>query len=421
MSSSRARVMSSPRARVLVYSSLFPSAAVPNGGVFIRERMFRVAARLPLAVVAPQAWSPFDALIRLFRPGFRPPALRFETMSGIEVYRPRFLSVPGILKALDGWLMAACTRGTVRRVAQRLDATVIDAHFGYPDGFAATVIGRELGLPVVISLRGSKDQRLIGTPREADLRRALSSAGQLIAVSNSLIRDVGEPLGQPAARFERVGNGVDLGRFSRVDKGAARERLGLSQGAKIIIGVGNLIPLKGFQRVIPLLPRLKKRFPDLVYLIVGGGASQGDLSAELTRLAAEHGVSDVVRLCGRQPPDELRWYYGAADVFALATEYEGWANVFLEAMACGLPVVTTRVGGNPEVVESPDLGTLVPYWDPQAFYEALVHALDRCWDRDAIVRHAQANAWDRRVEQLIGIFERVTAQSGSANSRENAA
>lgn len=148
---------------MLVYSSLFPNAAMPTGGVFIRERMFRVARQLPLAVVAPQAWSPFDWLIRLARPGFRPPAIRFEVVDGIEVDRPRFLSVPGTPKSMDGWLMARCTQNTVRQVANQLNATVIDAHFGYPDGFAATFIGRRLGLPVVISLRGSKDQRLIGT------------------------------------------------------------------------------------------------------------------------------------------------------------------------------------------------------------------------------------------------------------------
>lgn len=404
------------RARVLVYSSLFPSAAAPTAGVFIRERMFRVGARVPVVIVAPQAWSPFDALIRLFRPGFRPMAERFEEMSGFEVHRPRFLSIPGILKRWDGWLMAVCTSGTVRRVARRLRATVIDAHFGYPDGYAAQWIGRRLGLPVVISLRGSKDQRLLGTSREAGLKRALTGAAQLIAVSESLVQEVGEPLGLPAQRFERVGNGVDLGRFSPVDRKAARERLGLPVDAKIVIGVGNLIPLKGFQRVIPLIARLRQRFPGILYLIVGGGASQGDSSEALRKLAAEHGVDDAVRLCGRQPPDELRWYYSAADVFALATEYEGWANVFLEAMACGLPVVTTRVGGNPEVVKEAHLGTLVDYWDGDEFLKALGDALERRWDHEAIMRYAQENTWDRRVDQLVEIFDRLSVANDGSNT-----
>lgn len=390
--------------RVIVYSSLFPSSAAPTAGLFIRERMFRVAQRLPLVVVAPQAWSPIDWLVRLFRPGFRPQGPAFELMDGIEVHRPRALSMPGMLKRYDGILMAMSTSGCVRRIQQRFGATVIDAHFGYPDGFAASRIGRRLGLPVTLSLRGSKDQSLIGTDREPALREAVSSAARLIAVTESLVQGVGKPLGQPAERFTVVGNGVDLSKFMPMDRAEARRRLGIAQDAKVLIGVGNLIPLKGFQRVIPLLPRLRERFPGLVYLIVGGGGTQGDVGPRLSALAREHGVEDCVRLCGRQMPQDLKWFYSAADVFTLATEFEGWANVFLEAMACGLPVVTTRVGGNPEVVASTDVGTLVDYWDENAFAQALADALERRWDVGRIRAYAQANDWEHRIDQLEEIF-----------------
>ncbi len=393
--------------RVLVYSSLFPSSAAPTAGLFIRERMFRVARRLPLVVVAPQAWSPFDWLVRLFRPGFRPQGPAFERMDGIEVHRPRAWSMPGMLKRYDGHLMALSTFGCVRRLQRRFRATVIDAHFGYPDGFAAARIGRRLGVPVTLSLRGSKDQTLIGTDREPALREAVFSASRLIAVTDSLVQGVGVALGQPAERFTVVGNGVDLSRFAPVDRAEARRRLGIPQDAKVLVGVGNLIPLKGFQRIIPLIPRLRERFPGLVYLIVGGGGTQGDIGPRLVALARECGVEDGVRLCGRQMPDELKWFYGAADVFALATEFEGWANVFLEAMACGLPVVTTRVGGNPEVVASPEVGTLVDYWDEEAFAAALAEALERRWDTGRIRAYAQANDWERRIDQLEEIFRDV--------------
>jgi len=120
--------------RLIVYSSLFPSAAAPTAGTFIRERMFRVAKRVPIVVVAPQAWSPFDALIRRFRPDFRPMAASHEQVDGIDVYRPRWLSLPGVGKRFDGWLMALCTEACVRRVHRRFRATAIDAHFLYPDG-----------------------------------------------------------------------------------------------------------------------------------------------------------------------------------------------------------------------------------------------------------------------------------------------
>lgn len=162
----------------------------------------------------------------------------------------------------------------------------------------------------------------------------------------------------------------------------------------MLIGVGNLIPTKGFHRIIPLLPALKARFPTLRFLIVGGGVSSGNNAAELEALARSHDVADIVQFCGRQPHDALKWYYGAADVFAQATAFEGWSNVFLEAMACGLPVVTTRVGGNAEVVASDAVGTLVDWWAPDQFSAAIARALTHPWDQQAIIEYARANAYD---------------------------
>lgn len=390
--------------RLLVFSSLFPSAAAPTAGTFIRERMFRVAQRLPLVIVAPQPWSPLDWLVRLFRRSFRPSAAVYEVMDGIPVYRPRYVSVPGIMKRLDGRLMAAGAWPVVRRIQQDFRPTLVDAHFLYPDGYAATLLAKRLSVPVTITIRGSKDEWLIGTSREPFLRKALERATKLFAVSEALKRDVAVRLGQPAAKVAVIGNGVDLARFSRVDRSEARARLGIDAAARVVIGVGALNERKGFHRVIPLLPALRVTVPNLLYLIVGGGTTQADLRGSLEKLAKEHGVEDIVRFCGPQPQDKLKWYFGASDVFALATAHEGWANVFLEAMACGLPVITTDVGGNAEVVRGPEYGTLVPYWDPVGFSAALLEALQRSWDSDRIAGFAAGNEWTQRIDQLLAEF-----------------
>lgn len=402
--------------RLIVYSSLFPSAASPTAGTFVRERMFRVARRIPIVVVAPQPWSPFDGLVRLFRPSFRPQAAVRETMDGIEIHRPRFFCLPGVLKRFDGWFMARATLPTVRRLAERGGAPIIDAHFLYPDGWAATWIAARLGLPVTVTIRGSKDEWLIGTDRERYLVEAMKAATHLFAVSDALKRDVAVRLGIDPEKVSVIGNGVDLEKFSPVDKVEARRRLGIAEDAKVIIGVGGLIARKGFHRVIPLLPELRRRHPGLVYLIVGGGTTQADMRSELEALARECGVSDAVRFCGSQRPETLKWFYGAADVFVLATEHEGWANVFLEAMACGLPVVTTRVGGNAQVVSAPWLGELVPWWNPGEFREAIDRALCTAWGTGAITAHARSNTWDDRVRQLVAEFKAIE-KSAFSNER----
>lgn len=125
----------------------------------------------------------------------------------------------------------------------------------------------------------------------------------------------------------------------------------------------------------------------------------------LRALAVESGLADRVHFLGALAPEELKVPLSAADVFVLASSYEGWANVFLEAMACGLPVVTTDVGGNAEVVASGDLGAVVPYGDGDALEEAISSALVRPWNREAIRRHAETQSWDARIPRLLAAFE----------------
>jgi len=128
----------------------------------------------------------------------------------------------------------------------------------------------------------------------------------------------------------------------------------------------------------------------------------------LKKQVAELGLGEHVVFLGAVDPAELRLPLSAADVFVLATSNEGWANVFLEAMACGLPVVTTDVGGNAEVITSPALGETVPFGDQQALSDAIARGLSKDWDRQAIIEHARANSWEVRVEVLIEEFTRLT-------------
>jgi glycosyltransferase involved in cell wall biosynthesis len=221
----------------------------------------------------------------------------------------------------------------------------------------------------------------------------------VFSVSDSL-RQVALQLGVPPERAIVVGNGVDLARFYPLPRAEARHALGLPTDAPVLVSVGGLCERKGFHRVMACLPRLRQRHPSLRLLVVGGPSPEGDWTNQLAALARQLGIDDAVVFAGPQPPDALRQWLSAADVFVLATRNEGWANVFLEAMACGLPVVTTRVGGNAEVVNAPDLGIVVPFGDEPALEAAIDGALRTPWDRAHIRAYAEANTWDRRVDQL---------------------
>jgi teichuronic acid biosynthesis glycosyltransferase TuaC len=402
---------------IVVLSSLFPSSAQPTAGLFIRERMFRVGAQLPLAVVAPTPWFPLQGMLRRWKPGFRPGAPAHERQQGFDVWFPRFFSVPGALKGLDGLFMALGALPRLWQLKRAGRLSLIDAHFAYPDGYAATLLGRWLRVPVAITLRGT-EQRLAKDPALAPkLGRALQRATQVFAVSESL-RQVALSLGAPPDKVCVVGNGVDLKKFHPMPRAEARQELGtgLPADAPVLVSVGGLVERKGFHRVIELLPALRRQHPGLVYLVVGGPSPEGDMTSALQQQVAAAGLQDAVRFLGALPPEQLRVPLSAANVFVLATRNEGWANVFLEAMACGLPVVTTAVGGNAEVVCRAELGTVVPFGDAPRLQTALSEALHRRWDAEVIRRHAQANTWDRRVEELVGLFRRLHAPSGSGGA-----
>jgi glycosyltransferase involved in cell wall biosynthesis len=396
-----------------VFSTLFPHSGQPGAGLFIQERMFRVARQVPLCVVVPVPWFPFQGLMRRWKPGFRPPAPRREIRGGIEIHYPRFLSIPGVLKWLDGFFMALGCLPKLLRLRRSFGFNVIDAHFAYPEGYAATLLGRWLHVPVTITMRGTE----VPIARDASRRRrmldALHAAARVFSVSESL-KQHAVSLGLPAEKVVVVGNGVDTEKFRRVPRQAAREALDLPREASVLVSVGALVERKGFHRVMECLPALRQRFPGLRYLVIGGAGPEGDWSRELHSLAKKLGLDDCVHFLGALAPAALKQPLSAADVFVLATRNEGWANVFLEAMACGLPVVTTDVGGNAEVVADSRLGILVPFGHRQALEGAIAEALRRDWNRDGIAAYAARHGWDRRVEVLIRELEAVVALRASA-------
>jgi glycosyltransferase involved in cell wall biosynthesis len=386
-----------PRPRLLVFSSLFPSAPQPRAALFIRERMFRVGRFLPLQVVSPRPWSPADALIRRWHPHYRPPVAAREIQDGFPVYFPRFPALPRLLRNIDGRLMAWSSYPLLRRLGPQFD--LIDAHFAYPDGYAASLLAEWLHKRVTITLRGTEVPHSRDPVKRDRITRALKRADRVFTVAGSLA-ELALELGADPRKVEVVGNGVDIQRFRPIPRQRARAELGLAQDAPVLITVGGLVERKGFHRVIRTLPWLLERFPGLTYLIVGGPSAEGDWGARLRELGRSLGVAERIRFLGSLSPDELKRPLSAANVFVLASANEGWANVILEAMACGLPVVATDVGGNREVVRDDTLGLIVPFGDESALAAALDRALQQSWDHQAILDYAAANAWERKIDKL---------------------
>lgn len=385
--------------RVLTFTSLFPNHEKPNLGVFIYQRIAHLS-KMPgnhVEVIAPVPYFPRWLRGTRWKKLGQVPAR--EQIGDLTVYHPRYLLLPKISMPFHGFLIFSGTFRLARRLHRQTPFDCIDAHFVYPDGFAAAVLGKLLKLPVILSARGT-DINLYPSFKmiRPMIRWALKHSAGAIAVSSSL-RDVMVELGFSRESVRVIGNGIDAGRFSPVDPGEARACLGLPGNATILVSVGGLVPRKGFQFLIPAVAALAPCFPSLRLYILG----EGEYRARLESLIRECRLEQQVFLMGNIPNEQLRFWYSAAQLSCLVSSREGWANVLQESMACGTPVIATKVWGAPEIVVSADLGLLVEQ-SVEAIRKALEAALLKPWNRAAIADHARQRTWDtvaREVDEFL--------------------
>jgi teichuronic acid biosynthesis glycosyltransferase TuaC len=272
----------------------------------------------------------------------------------------------------------------------------------YPDGVAAVWLGRRFGLPVVVTARGT-DVSLI--PRFARPRRliqgAIEGAAAMIAVSAALKEALVE-LGAPAAKVTVLRNGVDTTLFRPPsDRNAARAALGVTR--PLLISVGLLIERKGHHRTIEAMREL----PNFELTIVGEGPEHGRLEGLIERL----GLRDRVRLLGARPHAELPSLYGVADASVLSSSREGWANVLLESMACGTPVVASPIWGNPEVVRTPAAGVITRENSPTGIVAGVRDLFASGPSREATRAYAEPFSWDETTAGQLALFRRVLAET----------
>jgi len=388
----------------LVFSTLYPNAAQPVHGVFVERRLLKVVetGRLEARVVAPVPWFPFDSpRFRAYSAFARVPDR--ETRHGLQIEHPRYLLPPKIGMSAAPLLMALATLSTVRRLrAEGFDFDLIDAHYYYPDGVAAALLGHWLDRPVTITARGT-DINLIPRYRvpRAWIRWAARKSGASIAVCEALRNEMMQ-IGIDGSSIRVLRNGVDLALFRPLDRDRARSELGLGPG-RWLLSVGQLIERKGHDiaiRALTLLPGWS--------LVIAG---DGPLRSELDALAHRHGVGDRVRFEGSVPQARLPAFYSAVDALVLASSREGWANVLLESMACGTPVIASSVWGTPEVVADSAAGTLMSERTPQGLVDALNLLMAAYPERHATRAYAERYDWAPTTTGQLTLFEQLAGKA----------
>jgi glycosyltransferase involved in cell wall biosynthesis len=385
--------------RVLTFTTLYPNAQRPSHGIFVENRITHLAASggATIQVVAPIPYVPDLGIIP---PTYRVLAQvpRREVRRGLDVHHPRYLLLPKVSMLVAPFSLYLAARSCLAAIKQSgYQFDLIDAHYFYPDGVAAVLLGRDFDKPVTITARGS-DINLIpqhSLPRQM-IQWAAGQAAGLITVSGAL-KDALINLGASADKIRVLRNGVDLESFRPIEREQARLRLGFT--CTTLITVGNLVPLKNHDLVIRSLIGM----PEVQLGIVGDGPEESNLR----RLASDLGVSHRVKFFGRLPHTSLPEIYGAADFLILPSSREGWANVLLECMACGTPVIGSNVGGTPEVVATPRVGALLENLTPEAITQVVRRLLAQRLDRHAVRSYAEGFSWDDTTRGQLELFATI--------------
>jgi teichuronic acid biosynthesis glycosyltransferase TuaC len=395
--------------RILTFTSLFPTSLDPTYGIFIYQRSAHLARRPgnEVLVVSPVPWFPRWLKLRRWSTASELPAQ--EKIGGLTVHHPRYFLLPKISMPFHALLMFLGSFARVRKLHRSARIDCIDAHFVYPDGLAALLLGKILGVPVTVSARGT-DINLYPSFKliRPMIRWTLSQADSVIAVSSAL-REAVAKLGVNPDKIRVIPNGVDAQRFHLMDREEAKRKLNLPPENPLLVSVGALVPLKGHLTLIRAFARIAPRHPELKLYVLG----EGPLRSELESLVRELHLQDSVYLPGKRPNDELVQWFSAAEVSLLTSSREGWPNVVTESLACGTPVVATGVGGVPEILHSQDLGIVVDQ-TVESVVDGLERALSTKWDREAISKQTRARTWTTVAEEVEAVF----SQQLRARSRD---
>jgi len=391
---------------VLAISATFPSVADPSRGVFVKERL-KALAQIPgvnVRVLSPTPWFP---PIKYFSKWYRWSQYpKHEVFEGLTVDNPRYLLPPKIGGYFHPQLMRAAIISAVDKIRQEFPFDVLDAHYVYPAGVLAVMLGERYHVPVVMTGRGEDMERFPALPLVGEkIRWSLRCAQQCVGVSRQ-IADSMIANGAEGQRVHVIPNGIDTSKFHPKPQEMCRQQLGLPLDRRIILSVGDLLELKGFHLLVETMPSVLRKIPDALYVVVGGPGRFGRDYTRVIQSRIDHlGLGERILLAGARPHEELIDWYNSANVFAMMSSREGSPNALLEALACGTPAVGTDVGGIRDELEDPLFGELIPERTIDAASQAMTRTLGKQWDRESIHGRMIKRNWTATAQRISEVLQ----------------
>lgn len=390
--------------RVLSIATLYPNSHLPRFGTFVARQMEALAARedWDVTVINPIGVPPIP--MRRYKPLAAAAVSGME--GGVEVYRPRFTLIPGVGGPFNPALIVRAVMPMAKRLHEAEPFDLVDAQFFYPDGPAAAEIAKELSLPLSIKARGADIQHWGQKSYAlAKMLAASEQAAGLLAVSEALKRDMAE-IGLSGKKITVHYTGLDRELFRPCGKAESRRALALEFGIvlsdeeRLLATVGALIPRKGQRFVVDALPLL----PDTHLALVGTGPDRAVLAARVQEL----GLEQRVHFLGSLDHGSLPTVLSAADAVVMPSSSEGLANAWVEALACGTPLVITDAGGAKELLIDPEAGRIVTR-KAEDIAAGVRDVLAADYAPDDVARTVEQFSWDANAAALASYYAKLIA------------
>lgn len=400
--------------RVLIATKIFPSARNPSMAPYNRHQFVALSKLCQTDLFVSLPWFPGESTVARLRGKPRATTTATAEVDGLRYRQSKVFYVPKLGQAAAGLTYAASLAPHALKLRGKVD--VVLGAFAYPDGFAAVLLGKLLGVPAVIKLHGSDVNAISKSPVLRPLLAwGLGQAAAVVGPSQPLV-DRAIALGANPRTSRRILNGVDKALFRPRNKQACRAELGISSDKRWLLFVGLMVDAKGCADLLAAFKQLSPKLPDVELVMVGDGP-------ELARYR-EQAADLPVRFAGRRSHEEIATWIGASDVVTLPSWAEGTPNVVIEAIVSGRPVVASDVGGIPAVLNRPELGEIVAAQDREALATALTRALSPETSApggdalgsgdDAAAQNIAALAgfgdWEHSARELLGVLEAAVAR-----------
>jgi len=398
--------------KVLILSSMYPRNSNSVSGIFIHQQIKNLSKiGCQIRVISPIPFSPLIFQNNPKRKGYAETPL-FDLIENIPIYYPRYLRFPGKwFHCLSCYSMYLGIRKITKKIIEDFKPNILHVHTATPMGPVGLFLKKKFNIPLICSLRGS-DINTYPHYNWLTLRQTkgvISKTDQLITVSKALKKEV-EKIAIPKHKIQVIYNGCDLEKFrpKQTLRIITRKKLNIPENSDVLIFVGGLKKEKGVNELIESFISLSNKNPNLYLIIIGDGSQKSFLIQKISQAKLEN----KCHLISQQPHHKIPDLLNASDILILPTYNEGLPNVVIEAMACSLPVITTRVGGIPELIKNGKTGILIDKKDILSLKKSILKLIENKqirikmgYNERRIIK--QKFSWKKNAENVKKIYEEL--------------